>query len=71
MSEQNSLIDVAIIGSGVGGMIFNTLGGGLIASIGWRSTLFRTVVFAVSRSAWDDALIWHAFAGGIFSAFRA
>ena len=37
--KRGLAIGVAFMGSGVGGMIFNTLGGGLIASIGWRSTV--------------------------------
>ena len=32
-------IGLTFMGSGVGGMIFNSLGGYLIASVGWRSTI--------------------------------
>ena len=38
-NEKRGLaIGIAFMGSGVGGMLFNALGGVLIASVGWRNT---------------------------------
>ena len=37
--KRGLAVGLAFMGSGVGGMVFNTLGGGLIASAGWRATV--------------------------------
>lgn len=37
--KRGFAIGLTFMGSGIGGMIFNSLGGYLIASVGWRSTI--------------------------------
>lgn len=47
-NEKRGLaIGIAFMGSGVGGMLFNALGGVLIASVGWRSTFMINAAIMV------------------------